>query len=67
MKMCPYNRAREIQHYEQKNQLDESGSMTGYSYDMKVTFVPLPCTGETCGAWHNGRCCYASVALEDNR
>ncbi len=32
-KMCPYNRAREVQRYKQKNELDESGNISSYAYD----------------------------------
>ena len=64
-KMCPYNRAREVQHYKQKNVLDESGNISSYSYEMRVDFIPLPCTGEECGAWRDGACRYASVNLDN--
>ena len=60
-KMCPYNRAREVQRYKQKNELDESGNISSYAYEMRVDFIPLPCTGEECGAWRDGACRYASV------
>ena len=53
-KMCPYNRAREVQRYKQKNELDESGNISSYAYEMRVDFIPLPCTGEECGAWRDG-------------
>ena len=59
-KMCPYNRAREVQRYKQKNELDESGNISSYAYEMRVDFIPLPCTGEECGAWRDGACRYAS-------
>lgn len=65
-KMCPYYRGREVQHYEQKNMLDDNGQTVSYKYDMRTDFVPLPCTGENCGAWDKGRCRYAAVSLENN-
>ena len=34
-KMCPYNRAREVQRYKQKNELDESGNISSYAYEMR--------------------------------
>ena len=64
-KMCPYNRAREVQRYKQKNELDESGNISSYAYEMRVDFIPLPCTGEECGAWRDGACRYASVNLDN--
>lgn len=60
MKLCPYNRAREVQHFAQKNELDENGSQTGYTYDMTVEFFQPACMEELCGAWYDGRCHYAS-------
>ena len=44
-KMCPYNRAREVQRYKQKNELDESGNISSYAYEIRVDFIPLPCAG----------------------
>ena len=35
-KMCPYNRAREVQRYKQKNELDESGNISSYAYEIDV-------------------------------
>ena len=63
-KMCPYNRGREVQKYRQTNTLDESGEVNGYEYVLQVDLVPLPCAGELCGAWRDGRCCYAAVSLD---
>lgn len=64
-KMCPYNRAREVQRYKQKNVLDESGNISSYSYELRVDFIPLPCTEVDCGAWRDGACRYASVNLDN--
>lgn len=64
--MCPYNRGREVQHYEHKNVLDENGQVVSYSYDMRVDFIPLPCTEEQCGVWRNGECRYAAVRLDNS-
>ncbi|MFR1786019.1 MAG: hypothetical protein ACLSWY_08610 [Ruthenibacterium lactatiformans] len=38
-----------MQRYKQKNELDESGNISSYAYEMRVDFIPLPCTGEECG------------------
>ena len=66
-KICPYNHAREVQHYEQSETFgDYSEQRIGYTYDMRVDFIPMPCVGEDCGAWDSGRCRYASVN-SDNR
>ena len=59
-KMCPYNKAREVQHYEQTNMpLTDDGVSSGYTYTLPVDFIPLPCTEEKCGAWNNGHCGYS--------
>ena len=39
-KMCPYNRAREVQRYKQKNELDESGNISSYAYEMGKSAGP---------------------------
>ena len=58
MIMCPYNRAKEHQHFTQTDHFTEDGAKTGYDYDMDVVFTPLPCTAEKCGAWRSGKCHY---------
>lgn len=65
IKMCPYNCAQEHQEYIQEDTFNEEGERIGHSYKMKAKFTPLPCTGENCGAWHDGKCCYASVNLKN--
>lgn len=58
MKICPYNRAREEQEFQQENVLDETGNQTAYKYQMVVKFYPTACYGEQCGAWRDGKCMY---------
>ena len=48
----PIYRAREVQRYKQKNELDESGNISSYAYEMRVDFIPLPCTGEELSLIH---------------
>lgn len=64
-KICPYNHARERQHYEQNDTTNACDERIGYSYEMQVDFVPMPCVGEDCGAWCDGKCCYSSVTLNN--
>lgn len=57
-KMCPYNCAREVQHYELRNDIDSDGMVTGTQSVLRCDYIPLPCPGEQCGAWRDGACCY---------
>lgn len=62
---CPYNRKseRHLQKWGQKyddNQQPVSGLTTDdWEYEM------ADCIEADCGAWQNGRCCYASVNLNN--
>lgn len=62
---CRYNRKSEkhIQKWGQKP--NEDGILTsGVSTD-EYFFEFADCLQKDCGAWQNGRCCYASVNLEN--
>lgn len=62
---CPYNRKSEkhIQKWGQKPN-DDNIITSGVQTD-EYTFELMECEKENCGAWHNGKCCYASVSLEN--
>lgn len=62
---CPYNRKseRRIQKWGQKAN-EEQILTNGITVD-EYYFELADCLKEDCGAWHNGRCCYASVNLEN--
>lgn len=62
---CPYNRKSEkhIQKWGQK--VNDDNILTNGITENIYTFELAECLKEDCGAWHNGRCCYASVNLEN--
>lgn len=63
---CPYNRKSEThyQRWTQKCDEDSQSPRTGSRVDQYI-FELEDCLKEECGAWQNGRCCYASVNLEN--
>ena len=62
---CPYNRKSEkhIQKWGQK--ANDEGIVTSGLIIDEWNFELADCLKENCGAYHNGRCCYASVSLEN--
>ena len=65
---CPYNRKSEVQvlqgsqePYEDNETVLKSGEQI-----TKTSFELMDCAEEACGAWRNGRCCYASVSLDNS-
>ena len=63
---CPYNRKSETpyqcwaQKYDEGSQSPEGGSQIDqYIFELE------DCLKQECGAWQNGRCCYASVNLQN--
>ena len=62
--ICPYNRKSEIQVLQWK-QDGEDGETKGEQKTV-TTFQMMLCPKEGCGAWRDGRCCYASVDLENS-
>ena len=64
---CPYNRKSETHSlfWEQNPTEENETVMKNGKQITKITFELMECTKEGCGAWHNGRCCYASVNLDN--
>ena len=62
---CPYNRKSEkhIQKWRQKP--NDEGIVTSGVIADEWSFELTECEKENCGAYHNGRCCYASVSFEN--
>ena len=62
---CPYNRKSEkhVQKWGQKPN-DDNIITSGMITD-EWSFELAECLKEDCGAYHNGRCCYAAVSLEN--
>lgn len=62
---CPYNRKSEkhVQKWVQKPN-DEGVVTSGITTD-EWSFELAECIKDECGAYHNGRCCYAAVSLEN--
>ncbi|MCI7084728.1 hypothetical protein MR988_01260 [bacterium] len=62
---CPYNRKSEkhVQKWGQKP--NDEGVVTSGVITDEWCFELAECEKENCGAYHNGRCCYASVSFEN--
>ena len=62
---CPYNRKSEkhVQKWRQKP--NDEGIVTSGVIADEWSFELDECEKENCGAYHNGRCCYASVSFEN--
>lgn len=62
---CPYNRKSETHVQRWGQRLDENGQpVSGMAVD-EWRFELSDCLKHECGAWQNGRCCYASVNLNN--
>lgn len=62
---CPYNRKSETHVQRWGQRLDENGQpVSGMTAD-EWRFELSDCSQHECGAWQNGRCCYASVNLNN--
>ena len=62
----PNNRPSETHYQRWAQKYDEdSQSPKGGSQIDQYIFELEDCLKEECGAWQNGRCCYASVNLEN--
>lgn len=56
---CPYNRKSET-FFQQWNQHSEEGEAPNKGVTLTQTvFELMDCERENCGAWHDGKCCYA--------
>lgn len=64
---CPYNRKSETQvlQWSQEPCEDNETVFKNGNQIVKTSFELMECSKEECGAWHNGRCCYASVNLDN--
>ncbi len=64
---CPYNRKKETQILQWTQEPDENNETVLKSGEQitTTTFELMECTREQCGAFHNGRCCYASVSMDN--
>ena len=62
---CPYNRKKEIQLLQWTQEPDEQNENVIKSGEQitKTDFELMECEREECGAFYNGRCCYASINL----
>jgi hypothetical protein len=65
--ICPYNRKTEVQslRWEQQFREEDSADVKSLTQVCQTDFTMMECQKEECGAWHNGRCCYASVNLNN--
>lgn len=62
--ICPYNRKREtlVLQWVQENDGEVN---TNCQQIQSTEFVMMDCPKEGCAVWHDGRCHYAAVALEN--
>lgn len=62
---CPYNRKSE-KHIQKWGQMpNDDGIITRGVTTDEYFFELMECKKENCGAWHNGKCCYASVNINN--
>ncbi len=62
---CPYNRKTETQCLQWTQDVNEDGIIERGQQVTRHEFGLMECLKENCGAWHNGRCHYASVNLDN--
>lgn len=60
---CPYNRKSETQIQNWKQTPDESQNFTDGRTVIQTVFEQMDCELENCGAYRDGKCCYAAVSL----
>lgn len=60
---CPYNRKCETHIERWKQTPDDNQTPTDGRTVTQIVFELMECEKENCGAWHNGKCCYAAVSL----
>jgi hypothetical protein len=63
--VCPYNRKNQTNIIQWKQEYNEDGQAYFLTQISKDSFELMDCKREECGAWHNGRCHYASVSMEN--
>lgn len=62
---CPYNKKSETQIQNWEQSPDEQQNFTDGKVITQTVFELMNCEKENCGAYHNGRCCYAAVSLNN--
>lgn len=62
--ICPYNRKRQTTVLQWTQSNGDEG-VTDLQQIEKVDFCMMECPKEGCAVWHNGRCCYAIVNLDN--
>ena len=63
---CPYNKKSETQIQNWEQSPDEQQNFTDGKVITQTVFELMNCEKENCGAYHNGRCCYAAVSLNND-
>lgn len=65
--ICPYNRKmeRQVVQWTQNYDEDLTDRISDGETVTTTTFAMMECKQEECGAWYQGRCCYAAVNLEN--
>lgn len=62
---CPYNKKSETQIQNWEQSPDEQQNFTDGKVITQTVFELMNCEKENCGAYHNGRCCYAAISLNN--
>ena len=62
---CPYNRRVEITVQNWGQDSDDNQTPAKGSTVTQTVYELMDCEKENCGAWKNGRCCYAAVSLSN--
>lgn len=60
---CPYNRKSETHFQNWRQNPDENQTIVNGNTATQIVFELMDCEKENCGAWHDGKCCYAAVSL----
>ena len=62
---CPYNKKSETQIQNWEQSPDEQQNFTDGKVITQTVFELMNGEKENCGAYHNGRCCYAAISLNN--
>ena len=58
---CPYNFKCETQVQKWKQSPDENQILKNGTTVTQTVYELMDCMKEECGAWHDGKCCYAPI------
>ena len=63
--ICPYIRKRETLVLQWDQEQDNEEGKTNCQEIQRTEYTMMECPQEGCAVWHDGRCRYAAVSLEN--